>query len=994
MAFYLEKMVKHKGLLLAFALTITSVSCGSSFAIVELPKVDYVEGDFFTLNGLKVSGIGDKSADDCSIYLDGDSFADGRVLKDIGEHKVYLDYGDYGELSYDIEVKAEGKSDRTIEGFTYYDLAKNANMNALPSSGDIDLLVIPVTIKGYEKNATSKNKERIEEAFSGDFKNYYSVQDFYEKSSYGEVSMDVTVSDRFDLGLSPDEIYLQRTRYGDDGTYYVLDEALKWYQESTGDDLTKFDSDKDGLVDAVWLVYSAPNYTNASYDSRYSSAYRAFTYRDYVNIDEANILEPLGGAYARASFDFLNYGYGDSGVDSHTFIHETGHLFGLLDYYNTDGYYNEISGKIDTMDIGIGDHNAMSKYSLGWVEPTVVKESGKYTLKPFEEDGDFILIGGDNFKNTAFDEYFTIEYITPTGLNEPDYTTEYKGVNIAKGYSKAGIRISHADNRGASYESNKTIVSYDPDDIVVNYASNSMSDSHYYGSNYMYQYSIMNANYPAQSPLSPSYKALDEALYMEGDSFDFKEDSKYFDLMPSHSNALNKYLVSDDDGGDGGDETKVSGLYETLEKLQSGETFAIDALSTIPTSSFKEGYTASEVYSGYALEYSFKDLSNDEVTISGYANHSQGVMLYSVVDGYVVPGKLVDGGKTIATSSRVSLPFFTDLVLFDELEATDSYNFNLDLKKDTDLIDNFIYLLGYEIGDIESAVVDQGATISYDEDTETISILVDCGEQNGVLSVDISNIGGSDDLNEIKTFLDEGLKPEPFDSDLLKMAELKDENAVFYFSSSSDEGEDIAYFNGDYFAIDFYDNNATYTYTDTNGDTITQKYTDYAAIPLIGVEGVADGLYECAVVDDKISLPLDDASALAEYNIANDVVNLENKDLWLESAAISYLGLPYLKAYSFWDSLYIFSDKMTIFEGFPDGFYSFDVTFVSELTYVFQSSMYLGVVILDQGEDDAESTVYIFGVDSDLKGHPLGYTGFGGDVANFAPAENFLSSLS
>jgi len=57
-----------------------------------------------------------------------------------------------------------------------------------------------------------------------------------------------------------------------------------------------------------------------------------------------------------------------------TIIHETGHALGLADYYDYDDSVGPRGGMggLDIMDGVWGDHNAYSKWILGWLHPEVV----------------------------------------------------------------------------------------------------------------------------------------------------------------------------------------------------------------------------------------------------------------------------------------------------------------------------------------------------------------------------------------------------------------------------------------------------------------------------------------------------------------------------------------------------------------------------------------------------------------------------------------------
>jgi hypothetical protein len=141
-------------------------------------------------------------------------------------------------------------------------------------------------------------------------------------------------------------------------------------------------------------------------------------------------------------------GYGTSSVDAHTYIHEMGHVFGLDDYYSyTDGDWGAAGG-VDMMDYNIVDHNAYSKYVLGWTNPYVFDNTlsqTTITLSPFESSGDFILIN-DGWNGSAFDEYLAIEFYTPTGLNQKDSQAPYPG-NGLRGFTIPGVKVYHVDSR-------------------------------------------------------------------------------------------------------------------------------------------------------------------------------------------------------------------------------------------------------------------------------------------------------------------------------------------------------------------------------------------------------------------------------------------------------------------------------------------------------------------------------------------------------------------
>ncbi|MCD8209591.1 MAG: hypothetical protein LUC31_02095 [Coprobacillus sp.] len=351
--------------------------------------------------------------------------------------------------------------------YTYYDygLSNVYNTKNVLSKGDVNILVIPTIIKGYESSATEENRERINEAFFGDSETtgWESVTSYYYKSSYGALNISGEVTPWFDLGLSPSELYAKQSRtYGEYGTFYALEQAFIWAVSEQDIDMAKYDNDDDGFVDAIILIYSAPNYSNwgplSSLGEQYG--YWAFTYWDYTFIYEGGYFKdsetgevypycPHG--YCWMSYDFMDQGHdgdNDIDIDAHTYIHEFGHLLGLDDYYDTDNEHAPM-GYCDMMDANIGDHCAYTKYALGWVKPYVVTGNAKITIRPFATSGDCIVLkynASSRFYDNAFNEYLMIEYITPEELWEYDASHGYiaEGLNA---YTTPGIRVTHVDSR-------------------------------------------------------------------------------------------------------------------------------------------------------------------------------------------------------------------------------------------------------------------------------------------------------------------------------------------------------------------------------------------------------------------------------------------------------------------------------------------------------------------------------------------------------------------
>jgi M6 family metalloprotease-like protein len=115
------------------------------------------------------------------------------------------------------------------------------------------------------------------------------------------------------------------------GVRSVLNKAITWFRSTYNETGSRFDSDGDGYLDAVWLIYSAPDFSK---DSTLVNPHKTFWAMTSWNKDEGNISQPVASGFSWGSYDFMYRAYGETSLDAHTYIHETGHLLGLSDYYD------------------------------------------------------------------------------------------------------------------------------------------------------------------------------------------------------------------------------------------------------------------------------------------------------------------------------------------------------------------------------------------------------------------------------------------------------------------------------------------------------------------------------------------------------------------------------------------------------------------------------------------------------------------------------------
>ena len=398
------------------------------------------------------------------------------------------DYSSYRQVDTPIErINDTREENRSGYNITFLQEKENEGYEILPSTGKQKVLVIPVYFKDYTPMACMSDPlvaiENINKAFFGESEDtgWESIKSYYYKSSYGKLELDGLVTSWCPINKTLEEV-VSLTEYNDP-TIYCLREAVKWAKQSYPNIEKDFDQDGDGFIDAVCLVYANDYYDGTgrqSYDRDYSrnvlsdveDVLWAYTYWDYT--EEPNVQSPIGNVYTWLSYDFLFDGKYtkevqdghiinvENLVDTHTYIHEFGHVLGLDDYYSYDGFDDEPLGKLDMMDNNIGDHNAYTKYLLNWIDPILIEEEGEYTITSLTNDGiNALLIPADleHFSYSPFSEYLLVELYTPTGLNELDSKNRYMGTtrSIPYHFTKTGVKILHVDSRlVVTDDSNKT----------------------------------------------------------------------------------------------------------------------------------------------------------------------------------------------------------------------------------------------------------------------------------------------------------------------------------------------------------------------------------------------------------------------------------------------------------------------------------------------------------------------------------------------------------
>ena len=409
----------------------------------------YVEMAYYTYEGDDVI--------DVYIYYTGDNSGSGDSGSDSGNQGGSNGGSSSGGSSSDYDVITnEGAGLPTgTDGIFNVDFTDATNvkdvtdqgyyLDGCPTVGSPAVLVIPVEFSDATASSKGCQISKIVTAFTGKAgsTDYYSVDEYYYISSYGKLDLDITVLDQWFKPQYSSSYYAELV---DSDGYFIgdqviMDEALAYLEVKM--DLSDFDSDGNGIIDAVVLV----NTLEVGEDD-FHWAYRYWNY--YVD-DQGYYYEYDGVSandYLWASYYFLHEGYDEDGevyydssiMNTYTFIHEFGHILGVDDYYDTSNAGNHPLENCDVMDSMVGDHNPYSKFNLGWITTSrlvTTNSSITLTLDSFTETGDSIIIA-NNWDETlgAYQEYYVIIYYTMTGLNGGD----------AGYFSRDGIVVYHVNS--------------------------------------------------------------------------------------------------------------------------------------------------------------------------------------------------------------------------------------------------------------------------------------------------------------------------------------------------------------------------------------------------------------------------------------------------------------------------------------------------------------------------------------------------------------------
>ena len=352
-----------------------------------------------------------------------------------GDYKMVVALGEVNDEILFTVVEETGyihlnSSDLTAD--MYYVDETNSPIVANPK-----ILVIPINLpasnSSYITNWTTSKLNDLQDYYFGS--DATSLVNYYKTMSYNQMVFSGMIANVYNEP-SNDYSVENINESGKSTLYAMMERALDYTKTNNPSvDWSEYDQNNDGKFDNIHFL------TN----------FKAETWAGnlWPHVSSANI----SGSHSSPGVATYSIGAINHMTSPITQIHEQGHIFGLLDYYDyTDGSKSNVNyvGGADMQSHNVFDWNSYSKLSAGLMDPYVVDGSlndFEITINDAATSKDCIIVPANysTWNGSAFDEYFLIELFSNKGINNSfwsNYQSRY-GVSLGNG----GIRLYHVDSR-------------------------------------------------------------------------------------------------------------------------------------------------------------------------------------------------------------------------------------------------------------------------------------------------------------------------------------------------------------------------------------------------------------------------------------------------------------------------------------------------------------------------------------------------------------------
>lgn len=183
----------------------------------------------------------------------------------------------------------------------------------------------------------------------------------------------------------------------------MVAEACTKLHEDSDINFSQYDHNGDGFVDTIYIIYAGVGEASSHVASSiWPCSWELTKKKKELNYDGVTISKFGCSNELRANLKPDGIG---------TFVHEFSHILGLPDLYDTRNSSNEATpGQWSVMDQGPYNndactppaYSAFERYSLGWLDPQELNQTGDYTLTDVKESNDCFIVSSPKTEKEFF----------------------------------------------------------------------------------------------------------------------------------------------------------------------------------------------------------------------------------------------------------------------------------------------------------------------------------------------------------------------------------------------------------------------------------------------------------------------------------------------------------------------------------------------------------------------------------------------------------------
>ena len=274
-----------------------------------------------------------------------------------------------------------------------------------------------------------------------------SAVDYFRASSFNQYNPTFDVYGPYTLSQTMSYYGRDVSEEGDDAHAVEMIVEACSLAAADGVDFSNYDTDNDGVIDFVFVFYAGYSQAEGassntiwphSWEVRDTATYHGTWWRDIEYETPADYSNYEGTAddvtfngkrlYTYACASELKGVSGSYMTGIGTFTHEFSHVLGLPDLYATNYASHKTMGEWDILDAGPYNndgctppiYSAYERFFMGWMTPTLLTESNKYTLEHIETSNKAFMITSSGTHNMngadpSPSEFYLLENRQQTG---------------------------------------------------------------------------------------------------------------------------------------------------------------------------------------------------------------------------------------------------------------------------------------------------------------------------------------------------------------------------------------------------------------------------------------------------------------------------------------------------------------------------------------------------------------------------------------------------